>query len=102
MTACSKCDRPIVWVTMATTGRPNPCDPEEIEIVADVTAPGVRPVAGIDPDGVPRRGHRVDGQVGQDAIAAAHAGGVEPAITRVRISHFATCLHAPSFRKAKP
>ena len=70
-----------------------------IEIVADVTAPGVRQVSGIDAEGVSRRGHRTDSQPGIEAVEAALAGGVAPAIVRVRVSHFATGPFAPSFRK---
>lgn len=122
---CRECKAPIVWVNMARTERPNPLDPAEIEIVegqlpggAGQPADGMRggaggkpaprPITGVDAEGEVRRGYPVDTDEGREVMArireaAANLfdGPTDVATVRVRISHFATCPHAPTFRGSR-
>lgn len=97
MSVCSSCGRPIVWVTTQATGKAMPCDPEVIHVLDGVTIEGARSAGGIDGDGRSRRGPRVDCPVVQSMLARS---AEEPRAVAVRVSHFATCPDAPSFRKA--
>jgi len=97
MSVCSSCGRPVVWVKTAATGKAMPLDPEVIHVLDGVTIEGARSAGGLDGDGRSYRGPRVDDPIVQ-AMLAAHVGE-EPRAVAVRVSHFATCPDAPSFRR---
>lgn len=94
---CQSCGRPVVWVRTAATGKAMPLDPEVIHVLDGVTIEGARSAGGLDEEGRSHRGPRVDCPVVQ-AMLATH-GGEEPRAVAVRVSHFATCPDAPSFRR---
>lgn len=85
---CQRCEAPIVFIT-SVRGRPSPCNPEQIAIVAaDVPKPDR--VSGMTDDG--------------EVVAGRIATADDPpnVVVLIRISHFATCPSAASFRKPKP